>query len=236
MNRVRRMTALMLVAGLAACGPDQEGPEGAEAEGEGGEVPGGVQPEALSDWSVRLVEQGQDQRGFQMIDRESGFEVTTGPAGVAWRPVDLVEQGDFTASATFTEVGSPEGHREGYGILVGGKHLDSPDLEYTYFLVRGDGRYLVKRREGTSTIEITNWREAEGLQAASGGAEATNRLSVRVQGDSVRFAVNDAVVETLPADRVEPWGVAGIRVNHRLDVRVADWQVTGPNVGQAGGG
>ena len=237
MRATTTFTTLILALGALACaeGEDAEpAAEGmAEAEGEAAAA-GEVDDSALQRWDVRLDEEGASGN-FQMVEEGEGWRVRTGPAGVAWRPVNMVEQGDFTARASFQEMGAQPGHREGYGLLVGGFHLESPDQRYTYFLVRGTGHYLVKRRNGEETSTLTDWTASDAVNAIeSPGDEPTNTLAVRVQGDSVRFVVNDQVVETLPAEEVQPWGLVGLRVNHNLDLQVSgvDVEEASPEQGQ----
>ena len=182
--------------------------------------------EPLTGWNVRLDETDEEPAAFRMVTTEGGFTVETGPAGIAWRSEDLVQEGDFTASATFTELGAPAGHREAFGLFVGGRHLESPDQEYTYFLVRGDGRYLIKRRTGDATSDLVSWTASEAVQGIQAeGQERPNVLAVGVRDDQVEFVANGTVVETLPVDEVAPWGVAGVRINHNLHVRVVEWSV-----------
>ncbi len=57
------------------------------------------------------------------------------------------------------------------------------------------------------------------------GDEPVNTLAIEVVGPEVAFVVNGTVVHTLPTPRARPHGIAGVRVNHRLDVRVDDWRI-----------
>ena len=82
-----------------------------------------------------------------------GIHVTLGPAIILYRS-------STPAAARFTR--SPPSPRpsrppiaEGYGLFYGGEALDGAGQKYTYFLVRQDGTYLVKRRDGEKTTEIT---------------------------------------------------------------------------------
>lgn len=230
MDRIRRKAwplALLLLGALGACG------------GDGGEAPGAMEEDAASGttaaaadgvdldrWSVDLDQAPTDGARLEREEVAGGFGVTTGPAGITWRRADRVPEGDFSVSAEFTQRNAPVGHQEGYGILVGGRELGQEGQQYTYLLVRGDGRYLVKRREGTGTRELTDWVESSAVRAiAEDGGEAANTLEIRARGDQVEFVVNDTVVETFPRDRVQPEGLAGIRVNHDLEVDVRDWSV-----------
>ena len=60
--------------------------------------------------------------------------------------------GPFHTLATFHQMKKLE-HAEGYGLFMGGQALDGKGQKYTYFLVRDDGKYLIKRRDGEKTSE-----------------------------------------------------------------------------------
>jgi len=57
----------------------------------------------------------------------------------------------------------------------------------------------------------------------SEGDEPRNTLAVDVLDGEARFLVNGVVVYSLSAARARPYGIAGVRVNHRLNVRIDDW-------------
>ena len=61
------------------------------------------------------------------------------------------------------------------------------------------------------------------------GDEPQNVLGISVGREETRFLVNGAVVHTMPTARVRPYGIGGVRVNHRLDVRVDDWVMAPAN-------
>ena len=73
----------------------------------------------------------------------TGLHTTLGPAVILWRDRDL-GAGNYRVVATFTQTVNPR-HPEGYGLFVGGSHLGDAQNRYTYFLVRGDGKFLVER-------------------------------------------------------------------------------------------
>jgi len=245
---MKKMLLSLMIVGVAACSPAEERVEieaedtpeaGAAVPEEAGDIPETVSAEDLSAWDVRLDDPAGDPAGFHMVQDGGALSIETGPAGIAWRPIDLARGGAFEVSADFAQREAPEGHREAYGVFVGGRNLGQPDQTYTYFLVRGTGEYLVKRRVGEETETLVDWTANDAVRGATSEGDepsASNTLSVRVEGDEVRFAVNGTVVETLPRDDVRPHGLAGVRVNHRLDVTVRDWRVTGEQVGQEGVG
>lgn len=146
-----------------------------------------------------------------------GWEVQTGPAHIVYASGDTV-QGSYTATASFEQLEAPA-HPEAYGIFIGGQHLEHPTQQYTYFLVRGTGEYLVRVREGERTRNVVGWTAHQTVPAADEQGRATYRLTVRVGADSVRFLVNGAQVTASPAGSVATDGVAGLRINHNLRVR-----------------
>ncbi len=212
-------------------------------------------------WEVRLDRSEADEGGFQLVETDEGFDLSTGPAGIFYEPTTLFESGDYTLSATFTERELSSEHAESYGVFIGGRDLQGPGVEYTYFLVRSTGEYLVKRREGDETHDLVDWTSDEAVNAAGSSDRAsadrgardaaegtaddtadgtaeetadaeprggvTNTLAVEVRGDTTRFLVNGTTVETLPTAEARPWGVVGMRANHRLDLEIRDWQAAG---------
>ena len=224
----RRMMALSMICALAACGRSDADPELNE-DAAGPPVSETVGGESLAMWDVRFDDPSADASGFQISEQAGGvWTIKTGPSGsaVTWRAQDMVEGGSFQAGATMVEHSAPADHREGYGLIVGGRNLQAPDQRYTYFLVRGTGHYLIKRREGDATPTLVDWTPAPAVAKVVNAGDVTrNTLQIRVELDSTRFFVNGTRVETLPTDQVQPHGLVGLRINHGLDMRVIDFGV-----------
>lgn len=179
---------------------------------------------ARPDYSIRLDSESSDPTEFRLVEDDDGIRVQTGPAGIAYRPEDTIVSGDMHVQATFVQFDAPVGYREAYGIFVGGIDLDGPDLEYTYLLIRPTGDFLVKRRIGAITETLVDWTPHPAVQGVEEeGDRPRNTLGIDVFEGETHFVVNGDVVHVAPASRVRPYGVAGIRVNHRLDVRVDEW-------------
>lgn len=156
----------------------------------------------------------------RFVPMGGGLHATLGPAAIFWRDADTVS-GSYHTVATFTQTKAPR-HPEGYGLIFGGRDLAGAGQRYTYFLVRGDGTFLIKRRTGDSTSFVTpDWTaNAAVVKADSATGAATNELGVAVKGDSVRFLVNGKDVFVARASAVDVAGVVGYRVNHNLDVHL----------------
>jgi len=174
-------------------------------------------------WHARPDRAETDMAGLRMASMPPGWHVTTGPAVVLWRPEDAAPTGEFTASATIHQTRAPM-HPEAYGVFVGGSNLDTaPD--YLYFLVRGDGKYMVRHRAANGEVHtIVDWTESPAVHKQDAQGAASNALTVEGGPSGVRFKVNGTQVGEFP--NVKSNGQVGLRVNHNLDVHVADFAVT----------
>jgi len=150
----------------------------------------------------------------------TGMHFTLGPAVIVWRDADAAS-GSYHVVASFTQTKAPT-HPEAYGLFIGGHDLAGPTQGYTYFLVRGDGKFLIKRRVGDSTVVVNpgGWTANDAVVKADSAGKATNELSILVGGGNVKFMVNGKEVYTAKASDVDAVGVVGLRVNHNLDVHV----------------
>ena len=208
--------ALLLL--LSACTESPEPPPAA---------PNAVEPEA--GYRFRLDSQRSDPDEFLISEEPSGLRIRTGPAGIVWRPEDVVSSGSFYAEATFEQYGATVGYREAYGVFVGGVDLDREDQEYIYLLVRPTGDYLIKRRRGETMEVVVDWTPHEAVaQVVEEGDEPQNTIGIDVHGGETWFLVNGVAVHSLPTPAARPHGLAGIRANHRLDIRVSGWSL-GPS-------
>lgn len=217
----RTLTLLLAcLAAAAACG---------DGVGRGGSERVATEPSSSlpEGFALRLDRSNRNPADFRVTRGERGVEVRTGPSGILYRPDQSVDAGDFTVSATFTELGAPMGHREGFGLFIGGQGLEGPDQRYTYFLVRADGRYVIKHRVGSSTEEISRgWVASEAVRvAAMEDGDISNNLAISVIGDRVRFSCNGADVADVDAAGLSTHGILGLRVNHNLVVRVDQLRV-----------
>jgi len=162
----------------------------------------------------------------KFVTMGAGLHVTSGPAAIYWRDADTTRS-PFTASATFTQTKAPA-HPEAYGLIFMGKSLRGADQNYAYFLVRGDGKVLVKHRAGSEVHTIMDWTASAAVHTQDANGKATNSLTVDAsRADSVRLLVNGTQVTALPVSHLGSTdGIVGLRVNHNLDVHVADFRVT----------
>jgi hypothetical protein len=182
--------------------------------GGGGSLPAG--------WKAR-IDGSAPLAGVKMMPMGGGIHFMTGPAGIYYKPADKAA-GAYTASATFTQM-EPAAHPEAYGIIIGGSALEGAAQKYTYFVIRQDGKYLIKRRAGAETPTITDWTDNAAIKKADASGKMTNALSIDVGKDKVRFLVNGTEVTSAEPAKVDTDGIAGLRINHNLNVHVEGFGV-----------
>lgn len=147
-----------------------------------------------------------------------GWHVTTGPAAIIYREADRAE-GPFHAVSTI-HVFPASGHAEAFGLFLGGQNLQAPNQAYTYFLVRGDGKFMIKRRNGATVSTVVDWTASDAIVKMKSDSSVANELSFEVGRDSVTFMVNGKKVHTAPASQLDTRGVVGLRANHNLNLHI----------------
>jgi hypothetical protein len=183
---------------------------------------GGVLP---AGWSARPDAQG-DLKSIKFVIMEPGYHLTLGPATILYREEDRAN-GPFHTLATFHQMKKLE-HAEGYGLFFGGESLTGGEQRYIYFLVRDDGKYLIKRRDGANTSEITKgWTTNPAIKKGDAQGRTTNLLEIDAKRDptKVSFKVNGTTVHTADAKSMRTKGIVGLRANHNLDLHVEGFAV-----------
>jgi hypothetical protein len=179
--------------------------------------------ERPADWKVRFDQPAPDT-AIYFVSMPPGWHITTGPAAILYDP-DQRAEGDYRVEAAVDLF--PGERREGFGVFVGGDHLEGADQSYLYFLIRKDGNFLIKRRKGSDTEVLVPWTLHDAIVKHEGGeGTAKNTLAIECDSDQVRFFVNGSEVKSLPRADLAVDGVVGLRVNHRLNIHVSSLEVT----------
>jgi hypothetical protein len=158
-------------------------------------------------------------------DGTGRWEVKTGPAHIIYA-LDDTAYAKYRVTTTIEQLAKPN-HPEAYGIFIGGSALDDTlARKYTYFIVRGDGKYSVKVRDGGNTKTITDWTEHAAIPKESGAGKAVYGITIDVDGDKADVSVNGKPVTTISEKDGPLRGVTGVRVNHNLHVMVTPLAIT----------
>jgi hypothetical protein len=173
-------------------------------------------------WKVRFDRPAADT-AIYFVSMPPGWHITTGPAGILYDPSQTAEGEYRLQSEVFL---FPGVHPEGFGVFIGGADLEAADQSYLYFLIRKDGRFLVKHRAGSETHVIIPWTEHAAIIKHEGQeGTAKNVLAIECGPDHVSFFVNDEEVASLPRAQMDVDGIVGLRVNHGLNLHFTDLTV-----------
>ena len=182
-------------------------------------------------WRVRIdrSQNAQDPDGspdLRFVTMGTGLHVTGGPAGTFWNPANT-PTGNYTVKAAFTLM-KPSPHTNYYGLVFGGEYLEGAGQNYIYFLIAQNGNYLVKHRAGEAVHDVQVATPNSAIRRPDANGRSSNELEVRVAGNTISYVVNGAVVHTTPKTGMtaKTDGLAGLRVNHLLDVHVEGFAVT----------
>ena len=203
--------ALLLLPALAAAQPTTARPVAA------------TKPAMPGKWQAHL-DRASMPNDYTFAAAGAGLHATTkSAAGIFFEP-QATASGTYHLDATFTQTKAPM-HPEAYGLIFGGTGLDTDKADYGYFVVRGDGKYLIKHRAANGDVHtLVDWTPNAALKAADAAGKATNALRLAVGKDSLRFFANGTQLKALPRG-LNTDGAYGVRVNHMLDV-----QIDGPRV------
>ena len=156
----------------------------------------------------------------------SSMHIVTPQAAILWNPANTAS-GNYTLKGTFKLIKS-SGYDEYYGLIFGGNGLQGADQSYLYFMITDDGTWLVKRRTGMSSQEVSQKTPNAAVKKPDASGSSTNALEVRVAADKVAFVVNGTVVSTMPktGTLAKTDGIYGIRSNHHLELEVEGFGVS----------
>jgi hypothetical protein len=216
MKPMHRILPLSLLLLLAACGGDRPGASAAP-DSAGSKPAPADPPPAPAAWRSNPAEGVTVTPGTPMT-------VEAGPHTVLWQEGAPELAPPYTVRA---ELHKRSGRlHEGYGILFGATGLEGAEAEqaYSYFLVRGDGSFLVKRRAGAQTPVVRDWTRHPRINRDAEGSGRRNALEVRVAADTTVFLVNGAEVARVPSSELAVRGRAGLRVAHEVVLEVDGFQ------------
>ena len=184
--------------------------------------PPAAKPGLPPGWMARADDNGDISKvSFTAMSR--GWHVVTGPIhGIFYRP-ETTATGSYTATLNASFFGPPGQYPEGYGIFVGGKDLAGPAQSYLYFVAANNGKYLIKKRTGTTTATVVDWTASSAIKTVPAGDKGNveNVFKIQARKDSVLFSINDVMVATRLRSELSVDGIAGFRINHSLSIHVA---------------
>ena len=121
--------------------------------------------------------------------------------------------------------------------MFAGKDLTTPNQNYLYFTLGGNGSFLIKHRAGDAESmvhTIADWTPNAAIAKADATGKSTDKLEVIVGAQKIQCLINGKEVYSVDrAQAVGPGkmlsstdGIAGIRVSHNLDVHISGFKIT----------
>ena len=175
-------------------------------------------------WEMRFDKPDASKSDMRLTKDGNYYHFITGPAAIYYNPKDA-EYGQYKIEANFIQV-KPSKHPEAYGIFFSGSNLQRDDQHYLYFLVRQDGKYLIKERNGKDTKVIVNWTSDDNVYPQNNKGETINKLTITVNSRIVIFGVNGKAVEHFNKSFfTRTAGIVGLRINHNLNVKTSGLKI-----------
>lgn len=215
--------SVLVVAPALAAQTQQSIPAKPQSEAERAKVVA-AQPRPKG-WAIRYDRANAVDTAFKFADMPPGFHVTSGPAAILWH-ADKTAKGNFAVESEIY-LFKGEDRPEGYGVFVGGEALNDVAQRYTYFLLRKDGMFTIRQRQGAEVKTLMPWTAHAAVPAGptEPGKPVQAKLRVEAGAQDVAFLVNGTRVAALPRAQVQPDGIAGLRVNHALNLHVTSLDV-----------
>jgi hypothetical protein len=175
-------------------------------------------------WEIRLDNISANKNDIE-IKRDSNYNhYITGPAAIYYNTKNT-EYGQYKIEAEFIQV-KPSEHPEGYGLFFAGSNLQKENQAYVYFLIRQDGKYLIKERNGNKTKEIAGWTQDENINLLNKKGQSLNKLTITVNPRVVIFGANGKAVRFFKKSLFDKTvGIVGLRINHNLSVKVSGLKI-----------
>ncbi|MFW5905024.1 MAG: hypothetical protein ACOCUZ_02285 [bacterium] len=166
---------------------------------------------------------GDADDGLSFEIMEPGWHITTGPSGIFYQH-EFSAEGSYTLEAVI-HLFDPGERRESFGVFFGGSELHDREAQgYTYFLVRRDGRYMIRERAGEEVANVQGWTEHDAVPTwedrEEGAMSVAYTLGVEAGPDEIVFRVNGEEVDRRPRGAFPVDGHFGLRVNHNLNLHV----------------
>jgi len=205
---------MLFLLALGACG--------SEPAGEPAPPPAAAQASDAAQTTSAVAWRSAPTEGVELSAGEA-VVVSTGPHAVIWPESAPRLSPPYRVRATLHKR-SGRIH-EGYGLVFGGERLDGPEAQqaYSYFLVRGDGSFLVRRREGTDLPILQPWTTDAAIRPDRDGTGQQHRMEIQVGLEETVFLVNDVEVARLPTADLRVSGMPGVRVAHDVTLEVRGW-------------
>ena len=186
--------------------------------------PGPNEGKRPTGWIVRAdttQQSGHFPDSVHLESRGQGYFLTSGPSSLVWTPKN-VARGNFIFATTLYSGVTRATIPDGFGVFLGGRNMQTPNAQYTEFLVRNDGRYAVIQHIGPKVIKLRDWTQIAGINIQNGRVDYTvrNVFRVIVDANSVQLVVNRTMATSFPRAQFAPDGEFGMRIGTKQLIQI----------------
>ena len=157
----------------------------------------------------------------KLLHRGKGFYLTSGPSSIVWTPTN-VARGKFVLEAVLFSGRSGATIPDGFGVFLGGRNMQTPNAQYTEFLVKNDGQYAVFQHIGPKRVALVDWTTVAGISLHTGRRDESVRNTFRVIVDdkNVQLVVNRTLATSFLRSAFQPDGEYGVRIGTRQQFQI----------------
>jgi hypothetical protein len=168
--------------------------------------------------------EGWIARPERFVEMPPGFHITAGQGVIMYNPEATV-RGEFRVESEGF-LFDPHGTDGTYGLILGGRELDSDAQRYVSFEIGPDGNFFVRLQADFESTELDGGFHKAIHRWTGEDAAVKNVLSVDAGATTVRFRINDDTVAELARTAVDPDGVIGFRIESGLNIHVTTLDIT----------
>lgn len=180
-------------------------------------------PAAAAGQALRAPE-GWIARPERFVEMPPGWHITAGRGVILYHP-EARAAGSFELESE-GYLFDPEGREGRYGLMLGGRNLDSDAQRYVAFEIGPNGDYAIRLEAEYESTDLAAGTHEAILPWTGVEPAVRNVLRVEAGGSTVRFLANGVRVAELPRSEVDPDGIVGFRVDAGTNIHITTLNVT----------
>mgnify|MGYP001553554043 CR=1 FL=1 len=164
-------------------------------------------------------------RPERFVEMPPGWHLTAGRGVILYNPAAMAE-GEFVVESEGF-LFDPEGASGSYGLILGGRELDTDAPRYVAFEISTDSRFSVRAVRAYESTDLATGTHPGILPWTGETATVRNVLEFDAGATHVRFLVNGDLVAELPRADIDPDGIIGFRIDAGLNTHITTLDVSG---------
>ena len=157
-------------------------------------------------------------RPERFVEMPPGWHITTGRGVILYHPLASAA-GEFQVTSE-VYLFDPEGTAGTFGLIVGGRELDTDAQRYVAFEIGTRGNFAVRQEAEYQSTDLAAGTHKAILPWTGEEPTVKNVLKVDAGSSTVRFLVNGETVAELPRSSADPEGIVGLRVDSGMNLHV----------------